>query len=176
MMISVMLKFLNCHHYYLLQTVIDKNTLVFEIMLRRGSILDSKTGKFSSRSKKNSYRKSRRATTSRPIDRTDVDDNNMSEVPSSFPNIEDNYMFGYQHLLVSDNDPGVDGDHVDDEETETDETINEEDNNDQNEDCHQSGSGQNSAGNNVCIKWMGFDTEINPVTKKRQLSLYRRTE
>ena len=52
MMISVMLKFLNCYHYYLLQTVIDKNTLVFEIMLRRGSILDSKTGKFSSRSKK----------------------------------------------------------------------------------------------------------------------------
>ena len=85
-------------------------------------------------------------------------------------------MFGYQHLLVSDNYPGVDGDHVDDEETETDETINEEDNNDQNEDCHQSGSGQNSAGNNVCIKWMGFDTEINPVTKKQQLSLYRRTE
>uniref|UniRef100_A0A6N2LZK7 Uncharacterized protein n=1 Tax=Salix viminalis TaxID=40686 RepID=A0A6N2LZK7_SALVM len=115
------------------------------------------------------------ATTSRPIDPTDLDDNYMSEVPSSFPNEEDNYMSGFQHLLASQSYPRVAGDN-EDEENDIDDPINQDGNNDQNEDCLQSDNGTNSSGNNDCIKRKGFDTEIDPLTKKRQLSLYGRTE
>ena len=99
----------------------------------------------------------------------------MSEVPSSFPNVEDNYLSGYQHLLASQDYPRVAGDN-EDEENDIDDPINQDGNNDQNEDCLQSDNGPNSSGNSNCIKRKGFDTEIDPVTKKRQLSLYGRTE
>uniref|UniRef100_A0A6N2LBZ9 Uncharacterized protein n=1 Tax=Salix viminalis TaxID=40686 RepID=A0A6N2LBZ9_SALVM len=144
-------------------------------MLRCGSILYSSTGRFASRSNRTPYRMSTNATTSRPIDPTDLDDNYMSEVPSSFPNEEDNYMSGYQHLLASQSYPRVVGDN-EDEENDIDDPINQDGNNDQNEDCLQSDNGPNSSGNNDCIKRKGFDTEIDPLTKKRQLSLYGRTK
>ena len=142
-------------------------------MSRRGSILDSCTGKIGSRSNRTPY--GRGAGTSRPVDRTDFDDTYMSEVPSSFPNVEDNYLSGYQHLLASEDYPRVAGDN-EDEENDIDDPINQDGNNDQNEDSLQSDNGPNSSGNNDCIKRKGFDTEIDPVTKKRQLSLYGRTE
>uniref|UniRef100_A0A6N2KR78 Uncharacterized protein n=1 Tax=Salix viminalis TaxID=40686 RepID=A0A6N2KR78_SALVM len=116
-------------------------------MSRRGSIFDSSTGRFASRSKRTPYMMNTDATTSRLIDRTDLEDNYMSEVPSSFPNEQDNYMSGYQHLLASDSYMRVDGAN-EDEENDIDDPINSDVNNDQNEDCLQTDNGQNSSGNN----------------------------
>ena len=143
-------------------------------MSRRGSILDFSIGRFASSSNRTPYRTNTNAT-SRPIDPTDLDDSYMSEVPSSFPNVEDNYLSGYQHLLASEDYPRVASDN-EDEENDIDDPINQHGNNDQNEDCLQSNNGPNSSSNNDCIQRKGFDTEIDPVTKKRQLSLYGRTE
>uniref|UniRef100_A0A6N2K9F1 Uncharacterized protein n=1 Tax=Salix viminalis TaxID=40686 RepID=A0A6N2K9F1_SALVM len=157
--------------FHLVSVKLELNSRSINTTMPISFIYDSSTGRFASRSNRTPYRMNTNATTSRPIDPTDLDDNYMSEVPSSFPNVEVNYMSGYQHLLASESYPGEAGDNKD-EENDIDDPINQNGNNDQNKDCLQSDNGPNSSGNNVCIKRKG----LTPNRYQRQLSLYGRTE
>ena len=115
------------------------------------------------------------ATTSRKLDPNDLHDHYIPGVASTFPQEED---YGFQHLLATQGYASVAGDNYDEEHD-----INDQVERDgrnvrslENEDCLQSNNGSTSSPNNVCIKRKSFDTEIDPLTRKRQLSLYGTTQ